>query len=82
LIFKNWRGKAADEKRNERLRTTHHSDLLVTNGSEYVAEVVGEHSQFKIVLSKIGEKRTKNKGRKEQGNTKNKEQRNTKNKGF
>ena len=41
---------------------------MVANVSKYVAEVVGELSQFKILLSKIGEKRTKNKGRKEQGN--------------
>jgi hypothetical protein len=37
---------------------------LVANVSEYVAEVVGEHSQFKIVLSKIGKKEQR---KKEQG---------------
>jgi hypothetical protein len=56
LIFKNWKGKATDEIRNERIRTTHHTKLFVAYDSEHVAEVVGELSQFKIVLSKIGKK--------------------------
>ncbi len=52
----NWKGIATNEIRNERLRTTHHRKFFVANASEHVAEVVGVHSQFKIVLSKIGKK--------------------------
>ncbi len=56
MRFRNWKGIATDEIRNERIRTTHHRKPFVADGSEHVAEVVGEHSQFKIVLSKIGKK--------------------------
>jgi hypothetical protein len=64
LRFRNWKGIATDEIRNERIRTTHHTTLFAANVSEHVAEVVGEHSQFKIVLSKIGKKEQR---KKEQG---------------
>jgi hypothetical protein len=50
------RGIATDKIRNESPLTIHHRKLLVANVSEHVAEVVGELSQFKILLSKIGKK--------------------------
>jgi hypothetical protein len=68
-----WKGIATNEIRNERLRITHNRKSFVAYVSEHVAEVVGEHSQFKIVLSKIGKKEQR---KKEQGT------RDFRNKGF